>query len=74
MRDVLALAHDLTGIKPEGESAQVVDALRRSEGPGEDWFPNVLSYSLFSLLVRDHEIVQGQRGHVAPRTLDPLEW
>ena len=25
-------AHDLTGIKPEGESAQVVDALRRSEG------------------------------------------
>jgi hypothetical protein len=31
--NVIALAHDLTGIKPEGESAQVVEALRRSEGP-----------------------------------------
>jgi hypothetical protein len=30
---VISLAHDLAGIKPEGESSQVVNALRRSEGP-----------------------------------------
>lgn len=30
---VVVLAHDLGGIKPEGESAQMADALRRSEGP-----------------------------------------
>jgi hypothetical protein len=30
---IIAVAHDLTGIKPEGESVQVVNAVRRSEGP-----------------------------------------